>query len=424
MNSRERVRKTLNHEVPDRIPLDLDATAVTGISASTYGHLRRALGLESKPVKVWEPFQMLGEVELDVKEALGVDVVGTDRLLTAFGFANVNWKPWRPFHGVDVLVGEGFVTTEAENGDLLVYPGGDLTASPSGRMPKNGFYFDAIVRQEPLDWDHLNAQEWVRSRFFIYPDFYLEYIQREVDNLYRNTSFSIMGFGFGGSFGDIAGVPAPGSRAPKGISDPEDWYLVHASHPEFIKEAFDLECEIALKNLDLYREAVGDKIDAIFISGTDFGSQRGPIMSPRMYRQLYKPYHQKINDWVHANTGWKTFYHCCGSIVALLDDFVEAGVDILNPVQTSAEGMDPVMLREKYGDKLVFWGGGVDTQRVLPFGTPDEVREDVRRRLEVLGEGGGFVFAAIHNIQHGVPAENLTAMFETLKECGGRASHL
>ena len=149
MNSRERVRKTLNHEVPDRIPLDLDATAVTGISASTYGHLRRTLGLEPKPVKVWEPFQMLGEVELDVKEALGVDVVGTDRLLTAFGFANVNWKPWRPFHGVDVLVGEGFVTTEAENGDLLVYPGGDLTASPSGRMPKNGFYFDAIVRQEP-----------------------------------------------------------------------------------------------------------------------------------------------------------------------------------------------------------------------------------------------------------------------------------
>ena len=125
-----------------------------------------------------------------------------------------------------------------------------------------------------------------------------------------------------------------------------------------------------------------------------------------------------MNDWVHANTNWKTFLHSCGSVVAFIDDFIDMGVDILNPVQTSAEGMDMAMLKAKYGDKLVFWGGGVDTQRVLPFGTPDEVREDVQRRLEVFSRGGGFVFATIHNIQHGVPPENIVAMFETVRHFG------
>ena len=422
MNSRERVRVAISHQVPDRIPLDLDGTAVTGISAAAYGDLRRVLGLEPKPVRVWEPFQMLGDVDLDVKEALGVDVVGLERLMTPFGFPNLNWKPWRQFHDIELLVSEYFVTSETENGDILIHPGGDKAASPSGRMPKGGFYFDAIVRQEPIDWDRLDPEKWVKDTFFVYPDFYLEYLQREADSLYRNTTFSLTGFALGGGFGDIAAVPAPGSKRPRGIRNPEDWYMAHSARPEYIKGIFELQCDIALKNLKLYKEAVGDKIDVMFVSGTDFGSQRGPILSPKMYRDLYKPYQKKVNDWIHSNTTWKTFYHSCGSVAALLDDFIEAGVDILNPVQTSAEGMDPVMLKEKYGDKLVFWGGGVDTQRVLPFGTPDEVKEDVKRRLELFGRGGGFVFAAIHNIQHGTPPANLHALFETVKELRERSS--
>jgi hypothetical protein len=422
VNSRERVRAALNHQVPDKVPLDLDGTAVTGISAAAYADLRRVLGLEPQPVKVWEPFQMLADVDLDVKEALGVDVVGLERLMTPFGFPNVNWKPWRQFHDVDLLVSDLFITSETEDGDILIHPQGDRTAPPSGRMPKGGFYFDAIVRQEPIDWERLNPEEWVQDTFFIYPDFYLEYLQREADSLYRNTAWSIVGMAFGGSFGDVAAVPAPGSKRPRGIRNPEDWYLAHAMRPDYVRAIFELECDITLQNLKLYREAVGDKIDVIFVSGTDFGSQRGPFISPKMYRDLYKPFHKRVNDWIHANTSWKTFYHCCGSVVALLDDFVEAGVDILNPVQTSAEGMDPVVLKEKYGDKLVFWGGGVDTQRVLPFGTPDEVEENVKHRLETFGRGGGYVFAAIHNIQHGTPSANLLAMFETLKDLREAAS--
>jgi hypothetical protein len=415
MNSRERVRKALNHETSDRVPIDLGGSGVTGISASTLAHLRDALGLEPRPVKVWEPFQMLGDVEDDVAEAVGVDVMGIEKLVTSFGFPNINWQPWR-FHGVDVLVSERFVTSEGENGDIFIHPRGDKSAPPSGRMPKNGFYFDAVVRQTPVDWNNLDPEEWVHSRFGIYPDMYLEYLRGEAGRLYRDTDYCLGGGVLGGGLGDISTVPAVGARNPRGICDPADWYLAHAAAPDFIKSVNEIQSEIALQNLELYRQAVGDKIDVIGVGGTDFGTQRGPLISIRTFRELYKPFFKKMNDWVHANTGWKTFLHSCGSIVAFIDDFIDMGVDILNPVQTSAEGMDMVMLKEKYGDKLVFWGGGVDTQHVLPFGTPQDVREDVRRRLEVFSRGGGYVFATIHNIQHGVPAQNLVAMFETVRD--------
>ncbi len=192
--------------------------------------------------------------------------------------------------------------------------------------------------------------------------------------------------------------------------------MAHILHPEYIKEIFELQCEIALKNLELSYQAVGDRIDVVIISGTDFGAQDGPFISPDMFREFYKPFYKKINDWIHKNTPWKTFYHSCGSIFALLDDFVEMGVDILNPVQTSAKDMNPRILKEKYGDKLVFWGGGVDTQKTLPFGSPEEVRNEVTERCRIFGKGGGFVFATIHNIQSNVPIENLIAMFQAVQE--------
>jgi len=193
-------------------------------------------------------------------------------------------------------------------------------------------------------------------------------------------------------------VPGPTVKYPKGIRDPQKWIIAHIEYPEYIKEIFELQCEIALKNLKLSYEAVGNKIDVIMVSGTDFGTQNAPFISPDMYREFYKPFHKRINDWIHKNTSWKTFYHSCGSIALFLDDFVEAGVDILNPVQTSAKDMDPKILKERYGDKLVFWGGGVDTQRTLPFGTPEEVRREVKEHCRIFGKDGGFVFNTVHNI--------------------------
>ena len=192
--------------------------------------------------------------------------------------------------------------------------------------------------------------------------------------------------------------------------------MAHMIHPEYIQGIYEMQCEVALENLKLLREAVGDRIDVIGISGTDFGTQNGTFISPDMYREMYQPFHKKLNDWIHANTSWKIFYHSCGSVVTLLDDFIEAGVDILNPVQCSAAGMDAKILKERYGDRLVFWGGGVDTQKTLPFGTPEEVRQEVRERIETFAPGGGFVFNTIHNIQPGTPVENMMAMFEAVRE--------
>jgi uroporphyrinogen-III decarboxylase len=150
------------------------------------------------------------------------------------------------------------------------------------------------------------------------------------------------------------------------------------------------------------------------VSGTDFGMQNGPYMSLDLYREFYKPYHKKINDWIHAHTKWKTFFHCCGSTITFMEDFIEAGVDILNPVQISAYGMDPKGLKEKWGDRIVFWGGGSNTQRTLQFAPQEAVYEETTKLLEILSPGGGYVFNTIHNIQGPTPTENMVAMYKAL----------
>jgi hypothetical protein len=416
MTSRGRVRKALNHEMPDRVPLDLGATPTTGIAASSLSRLRKALGLDDRPVKVHEPYQILGMVEEDVLDALGVDVVGINMRNTFFGYANEGWKPWQLSDGTEVLVGEGFTTTVDEHGDTLIYPGGDITAQPSGKMPKDGFYFDLLERQEPIDEDHLDPEEWVKQTFTEFSDEDLAYIEKQANHLYYNTDRAIIGnFGQGG-LGDIAIVPGPAVKEPRGIRRPADWYMAPLLYPEYIRGIYELQTEVALGNLELYRQAVGGKIEAIFVSGTDFGTQNGPFISPDMYRDMYKPFHRQINQWIHENTNWKTFIHTCGSVVAFLGDFIDAGFDILNPVQTSASDMDPAFLKERYGKDIVFWGGGIDTQRVLPFSTPEEVRKQVRERMQVFGKDGGFVFNTIHNIQPKVPTENLMALFEAVND--------
>jgi uroporphyrinogen-III decarboxylase len=185
-----------------------------------------------------------------------------------------------------------------------------------------------------------------------------------------------------------------------------------------VYKIFERQCEIGLKNLKKIHQVVGNKVAAAFVTGTDLGSQHGPFISLKAYRDLYKPFHLQVNNWIHQHTTWKCFIHSCGSVRALIPDFIEAGFDILNPVQCSAAGMVPGELKQEFGARLTFWGGGVDTQRTLPFGTPDEVRKEVCERLKTFGAGGGFVFNTIHNVQARVPIENVLAMYETVRECG------
>ncbi len=417
--SRERVLLSLNHQEPDRVPLDLGGSVVTGMHVGTVYKLRQALKLDKPgtPVKVVEPYQMLGEIQADLADALGTDIVGLGRTTTLFGFKNEGWKPWTTFDGTPVLVSQWFNTDPEPNGDILMYPEGDKSARPSGRMPKDGYFFDSIIRQSPIDDDKLNPEDNLEE-FVSISDENLEYFRQKAEYLFTQTNKAILASFGGTSFGDIASVPAPGLKNPKGIRDVEEWYISTSLRRNYVYEVFERQCEIGLGNLKKLSQAVGNRVAAVFVTGTDFGTQRGPFLSTAAYRDLFQPFHKRINEWVHKNTAWKTFIHSCGSVTALLPDFTEAGFDILNPVQCSATGMAAEELKKNFGNKISFWGGGVDTQHTLPFGTPEEVRAEVHRRIKTFGPGGGFIFNPIHNVQARTPVENVLAMFETLRDAG------
>lgn len=419
MNSRERIEVILNHKEADRIPLDLGGSSVTGMHVSLVYKLRQALGIDKvgMPVKVIEPYQMLGEIKMDLIEVLGVDVIGISVQKNMFGFKNSDWKEWTTFDRTPVLVPGKFNTEVEKSGDLLMFPEGDKTVLPSGKMPKDGFYFDAIVRQEPIDDSKLNVEDNLEE-FRSVSNKELQYFKNEVNRIYNKTDKAIV-ITFGGtSFGDIALVPAPWLKHPKGIRDIEEWYISIAIRKDYVYKIFERQCEITLKNLQKYFEVVGNKVSVVIVSSTDFGAQSGPFISPDTYRQLYKPFHKRINNWIHRNTKWKTFIHSCGSILPLIEDFIDAGFDILNPVQWSAENMKREILKERFGKKITFWGGGVNTQKTLPFGVPDEVRKEVKETIKIFSPGGGFVFNTIHNIQINTPIDNVLAMYETLKKYG------
>ena len=419
MNSRERVSLSLNHKEPDHLPVDLGGSAVTGMHVNTIYGVRQALKLDppGTPVKVVEPYQMLGEVAPDLMDALGIDVVGLGKPANMFGYRNEGWKPWTTPQGVPVLVPEGFNTDPEPNGDVLMYPEGDKSAPASGRMPQGGFYFDTIIRQEPIDDDHLNVEDNLQE-FTPVTNEELAYVAREVERIYTQSDKAILANFGGTAFGDIALVPAPNLKHPKGIRDVAEWYMSTVSRRDYVYEVFERQCEIGIANLEKIYQAVGNKVNAVFVTGTDFGTQNGPFISPKAYRSLYMPFHKQVNDWIHTHTTWKTFIHSCGSVRILIPDFIAAGFDILNPVQCSAANMAPEDLKREYGSQITFWGGGVDTQRTLPFGTPEEVRAQVRERIRTFAPGGGFIFNPIHNVQAQTPVENVLAMFETVRDDG------
>ncbi|RLG94370.1 methyltransferase, partial [Candidatus Bathyarchaeota archaeon] len=327
LSSRERVLTALEHEEPDRVPLDLGGSPTTGMHVSTVYALRQALRLDppETPVKVVEPFQMLGEIAPDLQEALGVDVVGLSSKTNFFGFKNEDWKPWRLFDGTPVLVPGKFNTEPNDDGSIYMYPQGDKSAAPCARMPRGGFYFDALDRQiRPVDWDNLDVKDNLEE-FGPISSEELEFFRREAERLYQETDKAILA-NFGGTgFGDIALVPALHLKEPKGIRGVKEWYMCHVRRPGFILKVFEAQCEIGLDNLRKLYKVVKDRVTVVFITGTDFGTQRGPIMSIATYRKLYKPFHKRINDWIHENTMWRTFIHSCGSIEPLIPEFIDAG---------------------------------------------------------------------------------------------------
>ncbi len=411
---RENFIKTINHDQPSKVVVDFGSTSVTGIHVLIVEKLREYFSLERRPVKVIEPYQMLGEIDTELVNAMNIDVIGLYGEKNMFGVPNRGWKIHRTIWGQEVMFPGEFNYTFNDNGDILMYPEGDTSVQPSAMMPKSGYFFDALDRQKPIDDSTLRLEDNLEE-FGILTENEVDYWRKQVKENAREDKGIIASLG-GTALGDIALVPAIGLKNPKGIRGVEEWYISTLTREDFIRELYDKQTDMALVNLKRVYEAIGNRIDVVFICGTDFGTQNSTFCSPDTYARVWLPYYKKVNDWIHQNTGWKTFKHSCGAVETLMDLFIESGFDIINPVQINAAGMDPKLLKKKFGDRIVFWGGGVDTQGVFALGTPQQVKDQVKKHCEIFNNNGGFVFNTVHNIQANVPFENVVAMLNALKE--------
>jgi len=400
MNSRERVLTALRHQEPDRVPIDLDGMASTGIMAVAYNRLKAHLGMPGGETKMYDVGQQLAHPEPPVLERFGVDVLPLPRAWGGLDPTNPAWKPWTLPDGSQALVPSGFNPVRNERGDWLILDDeGRITA----RMPAGGLYFDGVYHPlaeattvaeiEAFELPHISDEE-------------LAWLRREARRLYETTDKAIMGH-FGGNI----------LEAAQSLRGWDRFMMDMALEPKLAQALTQKLADHYVANLPRYLDAVGDYIQIIQM-GDDLGTQRGPQMSPEMYRQIIKPCHRQVYEYVKTHSDLYIFLHTCGSIYRLIPDLIEVGVDILNPVQISAAEMDPARLKREFGRDVVFWGGGADTQHVLPNGTPEEVRRHVRELIEIFAPGGGYVFCQVHNIQANVPPENIVAMFEAALEFG------
>jgi len=376
--------------------------------------LRDYYGLEKRPIHVYDPMMMLGQIDMDLLQAIGADVLKYPIYYDIFGLKHDELKEWKTPWGQTILMSAEYNYTTDAKGNICIHPKGDVFVPPSGIMSARGYYFDPLYRQQPIDEDNLNVEDNLEefSAFDIDTINFLKSKRAEVEN----TGLACCGSARGTSLGDIALVPATMLKNPKGIRGMEEWYISTVARPDYIREIFERQTEIAIKNLKTYWETVGDSIAVLYLCGTDFGTQSSLFCSVDTFKNLYMPSYIKLNDWIHKNTTWKTFKHTCGAIEPLIGLFVECGFDALNPLQWTASGMDRKLIKSKYGDRIILWGGGVDTQNTLPFGKPEDVRKEVLECLEIFARDGGYVFNPVHNIQVNVPVENVVAMIDAFGE--------
>lgn len=416
MTGKERLAAVLNHRNADKIALDFGSTNVTGMHCRVMEALRKHYGLDEHPIYVYEPGQMLGLMEDDLANVLGIDTIGCFARENAFGLPNVDWKEYKMPWGQTVMFPAALADSiREENGTLYGYPQGDNTLPPSGAMPERCFFFSYLERQDgEIDDDKLNVEDNLEEYGEIGDDA-LAYWKEKVDAAAESGRAVVASFG-GMALGDVARIITMALKHPKGIRSVADWYMSTIIRQDYIHEMFDRQSALAVENLKKIYAAVGDKVDVVYVCGADFGTQDSQFCSVETYRELYMPYYRRMNDWIHENTPWKTFKHSCGAVMPLMESFIDSGFDIINPVQIAAAGMDPKELKSRFGDRITFWGGGVDTQHTLPFGKPDEIRREVMQLCEIFGRDGGFVFNSVHNIQANVPVENVVALFDTLKE--------
>lgn len=378
MNSRERVLTALNHEEPDRVPIDLGGSAVTSISKLTYAELRDYLGLPSIPIREMETVQQIASVDDDMLDRLGVDVIP------------VSSNPPSRYQAHFIQEPNGSISFKDEFGATL-------------RKPKDSYYYD--WQEFPLPEPSLEA---LKSMAWPDPADPARYrgLRQRVQQLRHSTNralFSIAPCGHD-LFNQLFRV--------RGM---ENGLMDLLLNEEFAVAFLDRLTDSIIAAQTLFLSEVGDLVD-IHFAADDLSGQHGPLVAPELYRRLIKPREARILQVIRAKTKAKIFYHSCGAVTEFIPDLIEMGVDILNPVQVAADGMDTALLKKRFGKRLSFWGGGCDTQRVLSQGTPDDVRCEVRRRIRDLAPGGGFIFNPVHNIQPLVPPANIVAMFDEARK--------
>ncbi|TWU40510.1 uroporphyrinogen decarboxylase family protein [Novipirellula artificiosorum] len=392
MNSRQRVLSAINHQQPDRVPIDLGGTRQSGIAASTYHALKQRLGINT-PTQIFDCYQMLAEVERPVMERFGADIIGLNRPQVAFGIDNSDWKPWTLFDGTPVEVPGGFHPVTEPSGDLVLM----RDKAPIARMPKNGFYFDRLEKYPGAA--HLPVAEVNPP---LMSSELAEHYRCHAEALWQNTDFAIVA-PMGPPYELFFGL---------GTGDFSAWMMTLATEPDYVDELLGKLTDLWITNLSRFADAVQDRVPILQICD-DFGMQHAPFLSPKMFRERIMPFYQRGIRWIHENTEMKVLLHSDGALRTLIPSLIEMGVDILNPVQTSADGMDGAELKAEFGSQLVFWGGSLDCQHTLPFGTIDEVVAEVTKHVSAFAAGGGYVFAPVHNIQASVPIENMIAMYDT-----------
>ena len=408
MNARERVLRAVNFQKPDRVPIDLGAIRASGISAVVYDKLKARMGIHT-PTKVHDTMQILAEVELEVLDRLHVDVVPLDASDAAWVRQDAHrGVKKRLFSGLDVYFQPNTNIAEEADGSWVLRNAGDEAFA---RMPKDGFYFDFV--RPTMASNRIDPDAFQPSRTV--PDGELEAVARHARFLYDHTDKAILGWGASISLIGLSALLA--DNITQGSLD--EWLVMLMAERETAHDMMGRCVDAAIEKLKLYHQAAGDCCFAWGIASDDAGTQRCELMAPHLFSEMIVPHYKRLCDWVHAHTNWKTYLHSCGSIYHYIPEWIDAGIDILNPVQISAANMEPERLMADYSGRIVFWGGGCDTQQVLPLGTPEAIRDHVRHNLSVFASGsGGYVFTQVHNIQQNVPAENVEAMFAAVREFG------
>lgn len=408
MTSRERVLKAVHFEPPDRVPIDLGAFRATGINAVVYDALKKRLGIGT-PTKIHDTMQLLAEVEPEVLDRVHGDVLPLDiidagwvRQPAAAGVAR------RLFCGLEVYFPPGTNITEEPDGSWAQRrPGGELFA----RMPKDGLYFDfdtPTMATAGIDPDAYQPSGDVS-------DEQLDVVAAHARYLDENTDKAILGWGPTISYLGLSALIS--ANITQGSLD--GWLMMLMGEKNAAHDMMARGVDAAIAQNALYHQAVGDRCFAWGAGSDDAGTQRGELIAPDLFREMIIPHYRRLCGWVHDHTHWKTYLHSCGSIYHYIQDWIDAGIDIINPVQISAANMSPERLMRDFGGKVVFWGGGAETQHLLPEGSPDEVRQHVRGNIEAFASGqGGYVFSQVHNIQQNVPVENVAAMLDAAYEYG------